>query len=74
MSWLETSLVQQRKDFIESVPRGEHSFSEQCRRFGISRKNGYKLWNRYLIEQATGCEVSLSDRSRRLVALPRSSN
>ena len=71
MPWLETSPVQQRKEFIEAVLRGEHSFSEQCRRFGISRKNGYKWWNRYLIEHATGREVSLSDRSRRPRRSPR---
>jgi transposase InsO family protein len=65
MPWLETSPVQQRKEFIEAVKRREHSFSELCRRFRISRKNGYKWWNRYLVEEARGRQVSFEDRSRR---------
>ncbi len=39
--------MQQRQEFLEAAIRGEHHFTELCRRFGISRKNGYKWLNRY---------------------------
>ena len=42
--------MEQRKEFLEAAMRGEHSFTELCRRFGISRKNGYKWLDRYRIE------------------------
>jgi transposase-like protein len=64
MPWLETSPVEQRKEFIEAALRKELSFSDLCRRFGISRKNGYKWFNRYIDEVAAG-DVSLENRSRR---------
>lgn len=64
MPWLETSPVEQRKEFIAALVRREHSFTETCRRFRISRKNGYKWWNRYLIEQAAGDKL-YENRSRR---------
>src|SRR5688572_25880163 len=70
MPWLETSLMQQRKEFVEAVRRGERSFAEQCRRFGISRKNGYKWWNRYVIAKKGGLEASFADRSRRPARSP----
>src|SRR6266513_603121 len=66
MPWLEISPMEQRKEFLEAAVRGEHSFTELCRRFGISRKNGYKWLNRYRIELvfADG-KMSFGDRSRR---------
>lgn len=66
---METSPVQQRKAFVEAVERGEHSFAETCRRFRVSRKTGYKWWNRFLIEKASG--ATLTDRSRRPRRSPR---
>lgn len=58
--------MEQRKEFLEAAMRGEHSFTELCRRFGISRKNGYKWLNRHRIELAfPGGKVSFADRSRR---------
>src|SRR4051794_3989265 len=65
MPWLETSPVEQRKEFIAAVVRGQHSFAEVCRRFGISRKNGYKWWNRHLVELATEGQCKFEDRSRK---------
>ena len=44
--------MEQRKEFLGAAMRGEHSFTELCRRFGISRKNGYKWLNRYRIDLA----------------------
>jgi transposase InsO family protein len=58
--------MEQRKEFLEAAMRGEHSFTELCRRYGISRKNGYKWLNRHLIELAVpGGKPSFTDRSRR---------
>jgi transposase InsO family protein len=58
--------MEQRKEFLEAAVRGEHSFTELCRRYGISRKNGYKWLNRYRDELAfPDGKVSFGDRSRR---------
>lgn len=58
--------MEQRKEFLEAAMRGEYSFTELCRRFGISRKNGYKWLTRYRIELAIqGSAMSFDDRSRR---------
>ncbi len=58
--------MEQRKEFLEAAVRGDHNFTELCRRYGISRKNGYKWLNRYRIELAfPGGKASFDDRSRR---------
>ena len=57
--WQEMSPMSERKRFVDLHLRGEHSIAELCRRFGISRKTGYK-WLRRFFE---GCE--LVDRPRR---------
>jgi transposase InsO family protein len=58
--------MEQRKEFLEAAMRKEHSFTELCRRFGISRKNGYKWLNRYRDELAfPNGAMSYADRSRR---------
>jgi transposase InsO family protein len=58
--------MEQRKEFLEAASRGTHNFTELCRRFGISRKNGYKWFNRYRCELAfPHRELSFADRSRR---------
>lgn len=58
--------MEQRKQFLEAAVRGEHSFTELCRRYGISRKNGYKWFNRYKFELAFPKRVlSFADQSRR---------
>jgi transposase InsO family protein len=58
--------MEQRREFLEAAMRGEHSFTELCRRYGISRKNGYKWLNRYRIELAFPNQgMSFGDRSRR---------
>jgi len=51
--------MSERKKFIDDYLSGEYSVSELCRRYGISRKTGYKWIQRYL----EGCE--LEDRSSR---------
>ncbi|MCR4265298.1 IS481 family transposase [Nitratireductor sp. ZSWI3] len=65
MPWKECSVMEERIRFVGRVLDGE-SMSEVCRQFGISRKTGYKIFNRYRQE---GLEA-LTDRSRRPVQLP----
>ncbi len=62
MPWKETSVMEERLRFVARLPEGE-GMSDVCREFGISRKTGYKIFNRY---KDDGLEA-LTDRSRRLV-------
>ena len=47
MPWKESSAACEQRVFIERWSTGEESVSELCRRFGISRKTGYKRINRF---------------------------
>jgi putative transposase len=47
MVWMETCVVDERMRFVIAVERREESFSATCRRFGVSRKSGYKWLDRY---------------------------
>ena len=63
MSWLNTDPMEQKIAFIKEVllaKAGE--FAQLCRRFGISRKTGYKWRQRY---RQTGGPRGLQERSRR---------
>jgi len=60
MPWNECNAMDERIRFVARLLDG-HSMSEVCREFGISRKTGYKLFNRY---KDCGIE-GLQDRSRR---------
>ena len=60
MPWKGSSVMEERLRFVARLLDGE-SMSDVCREFGISRKTGYKIYNRYKDE---GVEA-LSDRSRR---------
>ena len=60
LPWKETSVESERLQFIERHAAGEETVAELCRRFGISRKTGYKLIGRY---EAYG-EGGLLDLSR----------
>ncbi|RWK15552.1 MAG: IS481 family transposase [Mesorhizobium sp.] len=62
MPWRECSVMEERLRFVARLLEGE-GMSEVCRAFGISRKTGYKIFNRY---QDEGLEA-LCDRSRRPV-------
>jgi transposase InsO family protein len=62
MPWRECSAMEERLRFVALLLDGE-SMSDACRRFGISRKTGYKIFDRY---KEHGLEA-LSDRSRRPV-------
>ncbi len=60
--WRKSSVMNERLRFVARLLDGE-SMSYMCRQFGISRKTGYKIYNRY---KEHGLEA-LSDRSRRPV-------
>jgi transposase InsO family protein len=62
MPWRETSVMEERLRFVARLLEGE-GMSDVCREFGISRKTGYKIFNRY---RDDGLEA-LTDRSRRPV-------
>jgi len=66
MGWREVSAMSQRREFIELALQEGANMSELCRRFGISRKTGYKFLNRYRSEGLSG----LSDRCRRPLRCP----
>ena len=62
MPWKECSVVDERLRFVAQLLDGE-PMTEVCRAFGISRKTGYKIFDRY---KEHGLEA-LNDRSRRPV-------
>lgn len=62
MPWRESSVMEERLRFVARLLDGE-AMSDLCRDFGISRKTGYKIFNRY---KEAGL-AALSDRSRRPV-------
>lgn len=61
MAWKEVTVMSQRLEFVMLSLQKDVNISELCRRFGLSRKTGYKLLKRYR-EQG---EDGLRDRSRR---------
>ena len=65
MPWMECSMVSQREELVKLAVVEGANVAELCRRFGVSRKTGYKWLSRY--RQAG--TVGLANRSRR----PRSS-
>ena len=46
MPWRKTSVMEELLRFVARLLGGE-GMSEVCRDFGISRKTGYKIFNRY---------------------------
>ncbi len=60
MPWRDRSVMEERLRFVARLLDGE-AMSDLCREFGISRKTGYKIYNRY---KDDGLEA-LTDRSRR---------
>jgi transposase InsO family protein len=47
LPWKEVRIVDERVLFITEVNKSQESFAALCRRFGISRKTGYKWCERY---------------------------
>ena len=62
MPWKESSVMEERLRFVGRLLDGE-AMTDLCREVGISRKTGYKIFDRY---KEHGLEA-LSDRSRRPV-------
>src|SRR5579872_1123820 len=60
MPWKECLVVDERMRFVARLQEGE-KMAPLCREFGISRKTGYKIYERY---KDCGLE-GLRDRSRR---------
>lgn len=61
MPWKVSSVVEKRAQFIEEWAEGRKSKSQLCEEYGISRKTGYGLWDRFCREG----EAALEDGSRR---------
>ena len=61
MSWMETTAVTQRREFLALHAQHTVPVAELCRRFGISRKTGYKWLGRH---------GDPNDRSRRPLSSP----
>jgi putative transposase len=66
MPWRVTSPMYERQRFVLDAEHAPCAFAELCRRYGISRKTGYKWLARY----ATAGLEGLLDRSHRPQACP----
>src|SRR6202047_198564 len=65
MPWKECSVMDERLRFVAWLLDGE-AMSEVCRAFGISRKTGYKIFERFKehgLEALTGREAGLGPQS-----------
>lgn len=60
MPWKETCVMDEKTRFVARLLDGE-KMSHLCDEYGISRKTGYKIWNRY---QQVGA-YAMVDRSRK---------
>ena len=67
MPWRESTCMSLRREFVNMARATDANVSELCRRFGISRKTGYKWLDRFIRHGAEG----LKDRSRRPRTSPR---
>ena len=61
MAWKDVSVMSQREEFVVLASADGANVSELCRRFGVSRKTGYKWLSRYTADSTAG----LADQSRR---------
>lgn len=61
MPWRERTVIEERLRFVEDVNRPGWSIAELCRRYGVSRKTGYK----WLAAYRSGGPSALADGSRR---------
>ena len=66
MPWRELSVMDQREAFVRLAMAPGTTVSELCRRFRISRANGYKWLARYRQDGRAG----LADRSRQPLRSP----
>lgn len=56
MPWSQTSLMNEKTQFIADYLRGTLGMTELCNHYGISRKTGYKWIDRYLKQGPQGLE------------------
>ena len=70
MGWKESSVMHERCKFVLEAISDQPNFSDLCRRYGISRRTGYKWLDRYEHEGPAG----LYDRSRRPHSSPLSTS
>ena len=54
MPWSETTPMDERLQFLADVRRGTDEMTVLCRRYGISRKTGYKWLARYTADGPNG--------------------
>lgn len=67
MPWKEVLPMEQRVSFVLEVQKQEKSFAALCRDAEISRKTGYKWWERFRelgLERAWGEDKSTAQESR----------
>ncbi len=60
MPWQERRVMDERMAFIVDWQREEYTMAELCRRYGVSRRIGYQLRDRFMAQGMAG----LADRSR----------
>lgn len=68
MPWKETDAMSERIHFVVDALSGDETISDVCRRYGISRKTGYKWLGRY---REVGRLATLQEQSRRPDHSPR---
>ena len=68
MPWKETSVMEQRIEFLVRLKQKEAPLAQLCREYGISRETGYTWWRR--LEEG-GSFTELRERSRRPTHSPR---
>lgn len=66
MAWKKVLPMEERIRFVLEAEGGEWNFSELCEGYGISRKTGYKWWQRYVEMGVLGME----ERARRPKSSP----
>jgi transposase-like protein len=68
MPWNQVSIVEQRLRFLIEASQRTETMIDLCRRYGVSRKTGYKWLKRY---QQSGTLAGLKDQPRRPQRSPR---
>jgi len=56
MPWKETSVMEERYRFVLKAYKSQESFTQICRRFGVSTKTGYKWLKRFEESGAAGLD------------------
>ena len=47
MPWIQTEPEMERRKFVQAALQREATMAEICKRFGVSRKTGYKMLKRH---------------------------